>query len=179
MIGVNFWGVLRCIRGFVPRMLANGEPGHIVNTASVAGLLTRSGPYNVSKHAVVCLSEGLYKDFQARGCKLSASVLCPGLVKTQIQHGDRNRPVEFGPRTDPTNLPPMARENWERLRDGMQREGYAPAEIAERVLEAVRDDRFYVIPAQPQIVDAIRQRFDDIVAGRNPSAAAYGTQVRS
>ncbi len=77
-------GVLHGIRALVPRMLERGEEGHIVNTASMAGLLTSANPYNVSKHAIVCLTEGIYKEFKAMGAKLSASVLCPGLINIAI-----------------------------------------------------------------------------------------------
>jgi NAD(P)-dependent dehydrogenase (short-subunit alcohol dehydrogenase family) len=97
VLGVNFRGVLHGIRHFVPRMLASAEPGHVVNTASVAGLVTGGpgAPYTVSKHGVVALSEHLYKDLKARNAKLSASVLCPGWVDTKIIESERNRPVEL------------------------------------------------------------------------------------
>ena len=77
-------GVVFGIRAFIPRMLENDEEGHIVNTASMAGLLTGANPYNVSKHGVVCITEGIYKEFKGMGAKLSASVLCPGLINTAI-----------------------------------------------------------------------------------------------
>ena len=110
VFGVNFTGVLRGIRAFVPRMIANGEEGHIVNTASVAGLLTGADPYSVSKHGVVCLTEGLYKQFKMMNLKLSASVLCPGWVNTNILEADRNKPQEFGPRRDRSADTPEAQQ---------------------------------------------------------------------
>jgi NAD(P)-dependent dehydrogenase (short-subunit alcohol dehydrogenase family) len=95
-MNVNFMGVLYGVRAFVPRMIAGGQEGHIVNTASVAGLLSGANPYNVSKHAVACLTEGLYKDLKSINSKVSASVLCPGLIRTDILDAERNRPAEYG-----------------------------------------------------------------------------------
>jgi NAD(P)-dependent dehydrogenase (short-subunit alcohol dehydrogenase family) len=109
VMGVNFYGVLRGIQAFLPRMLAKGEEGHIVNTASVAGLLTGANPYSVAKQGVVCLTEGLYRDLRAAGAKVSASVLCPGWVNTQIGEAERNRPPEYGAAQDPERLPDAAR----------------------------------------------------------------------
>ena len=97
-------GVLHGVRAFVPRMLANGDEGHIVNTASMAGLLTAANPYNVSKHGVVCLTEGIYRDLREMGARLSASVLCPGLINTRILDAERNRDDRFGERTDVASL---------------------------------------------------------------------------
>jgi NAD(P)-dependent dehydrogenase (short-subunit alcohol dehydrogenase family) len=94
VLGVNLWGVIHGIHTFVPLMLAQGTPGHIVNTASMAGLLTGRGPavYRVSKHAVVALSEMLYHQLAHRGANVKVSVLCPGGVDTQIIDAARNRP---------------------------------------------------------------------------------------
>ena len=96
IMGVNFWGVLYGIQVFVPHMLEHGEEGHIVNTASLAGLMPGGSAYSVSKHGVLTLTEGLYQQFQAMGANLSASVLCPGFVNTKIGLADRNRPAELG-----------------------------------------------------------------------------------
>ena len=99
-LGVNLMGVVHGLRAFVPRMLAGGDEGHIVNTASVAGLITGSGPYFASKHGVTCISEGLYRDLKTAGSKLSASVLCPGVIRTAILDAERNRPARSaGPPT--------------------------------------------------------------------------------
>src|SRR4051794_31583819 len=95
-LGINLMGVVHGVRAFVPRMLANGDDGHIVNTASMAGLLTAANPYNVSKHGVVCLTEGIFRDLREMGANLSASVVCPGLINTRILDAERNR----GMRTD-------------------------------------------------------------------------------
>ena len=170
VLGVNFMGVLYGIREFVPRMLANGEEGHIVNTASVAGLVTGAtgGPYAISKHAVVALTETLYKDFKLRGAKLSASVLCPGWVNTNIIDSERNRPEEFGKRTDLSAVPPAALAVRQFVVD-LIKNGIQPEEIARQVFEAIRDDRFYIIPAQPNILDMVDTRMEDIRERRNPT----------
>ena len=95
ILNVNLMGVLYGVRAFVPRMLAGGDEGHIVNTASVAGLLTGANPYHVSKHGVSCLTEGLYKDLKLMGSRVSASVLCPGLIRTGILEAETRAPISF------------------------------------------------------------------------------------
>src|SRR5512140_506887 len=162
IMGVNFYGVLRGIQAFLPRMLANGEEGHVVNTASVAGLLTAANPYSVAKQGVVCLTEGLYRDLRAAGAKISASVLCPGWVNTQIHEAERNRPGEYGTAQDPSTFPEDARARREMVRQFLAN-GFAPDEIAGHVVDAIREDRFYIIPAQENMLEAIRRRFDGIL----------------
>jgi NAD(P)-dependent dehydrogenase (short-subunit alcohol dehydrogenase family) len=168
--GVNFMGVLHGTRAFVPRMLENDEEGHIVNTASMAGLLTGANPYNISKHAVVCLTEGIYKEFKGMGAKLSASVLCPGLIRTAILDAERNRPAEFGPRTDTSTQRPEL-QAFSQMFTAALGAGYEPEEVARQVFEAVRDDRFYIFPAQENILESVRVRMEDIVEQRNPTLA--------
>jgi len=171
VLGVNFWGVLHGIRHFVPRMLAKGEPGHVVNTASVAGLVTgvTAPPYLVSKHSVVAVTEVLYKDLRARGAKLSASVLCPGWVDTRIIESARNRPADLAPK-EPQAPSPQALARFEAVR-GLLKTGFRPDAIASLVLDAIRGDTFYVIPVQPDIEEAVRQRLEDIRLRRNPAIA--------
>jgi NAD(P)-dependent dehydrogenase (short-subunit alcohol dehydrogenase family) len=170
LLGVNLMGVVRGIRAFVPRMLAAGDEGHIVNTASLGGLTTEASPYHVSKHGVVCLTEGLYKDFKARGAKLSASVLCPGWVQTRILDAERNRPAAFGPTRPVSTLTQQEREGRAARVAGLH-EGYPPEAIAGHVVEAIREDQFYIIPAQPDQVEAIHRRLDEIHDRRNPTHA--------
>ncbi len=172
VFGVNFWGVLRGVRAFVPRMIENGEEGHIVNTASVAGLLTGADPYSVSKHGVVCLTEGLYKNFKNLNLKLSASVLCPGWVNTNILDASRNRPEEPGKPADPTQLPAEAQQRMAMVR-GMVQNGFQPAEVAQMVLDAVLSDTFYIIPAQDYILNGVKTRFDQIVNRQNPTTGLF------
>lgn len=166
--GVNFMGVLYGIRAFIPRMLENGEEGHIVNTASMAGLLTGANPYNISKHSVVCLTEGIYKEFKGMGAKLSASVLCPGLIKTAILESERNRPPEFGPKTDLESQRPELQQFSAFFKAALD-QGYEPEEVARQVFEAVRDDRFYIFPAQENVLQSVKTRMEDIIEQRNPT----------
>ncbi len=168
VMGVNFMGVLHGVRAFVPRMLSGGQEGHVVNTASVAGLLTAANPYHVSKHAVACLTEGLYKDFRTTGSRLSASVLCPGLIRTAILEAERNRPADFGPATDVAALPQDIQRWAENFRNALNA-GYEPEEVARQVVDAVREDRFYIVPAQPFLVELIRTRMEEVTQQRNPS----------
>ena len=169
VLGVNFRGVLHGIRHFVPRMLANAQPGHIVNTASVAGLVTGGpgAPYTISKHGVVALSELLYKDLKARNAQLSASVLCPGWVDTKIIESERNRPAELKRAAEVV----PSREMLARLQvvRGFLKEGFQPAAIAGLVVDAIRSDTFYVVPAQPNIEAALALRLEDIRLRRNPT----------
>jgi NAD(P)-dependent dehydrogenase (short-subunit alcohol dehydrogenase family) len=169
-MSVNFMGVLYGVRAFAPRMIAGGEEGHIVNTASVAGLLSGANPYHVSKHAVACLTEGLYKDLRSIASKISASVLCPGLIRTDILDSERNRPAEYGPKVKAETLTEQARHFSSEFRRALEA-GYAPSVVADEVAEAILADRYYVIPAQPHLIDLIRARMQDIIEQRNPTIA--------
>ena len=167
-MGVNFMGVLYGVRAFVPRMLEAGEVGHIVNTASVAGLVTGANPYNVSKHGVVCLTEGIYKDFVEMGSKLSASVVCPGLINTNILDAERNRSADFGERTAVAAQRPEVQQfaaGFEAALKG----GYPPEVVADHVLDGIREDRFYIFPTQPELLDIINARLTGIIEQRNPT----------
>jgi len=171
VLGANLWGVIHGVRHVVPRMLAGGEEGHVVNTASAAGLVTGAtgAAYTVSKHGVVALSEILYKDLKTRGAKLSASVLCPGWVDTRIIDSMRNHPdakKQAGP--DLEKLAPQARARLEAVR-GFLKNGFKPADVAQAVLDAVRSDRFYVTLMQPEIEQAVALRLQDIGLRRNPT----------
>ena len=168
VLGVNLTGVAHGVRAFVPRMLAGGDEGHVVNTASVAGLLTGSGPYFASKHAVSCLTEGLYKDFKLAGAKLSASVLCPGVIRTQILDAERNRPVALGGPTDLATLGERDRQWTTGFRAALEA-GIDPAVVADAVADAVVHDRYYIVPAQDEHLQRIRTRMADITALRNPT----------
>jgi NAD(P)-dependent dehydrogenase (short-subunit alcohol dehydrogenase family) len=163
ILGVNVWGVIHGIATFVPLFVEQGE-GHVVNTASIAGLTTAPflGPYNATKQAVVAISETLFKDLQAVGAPIGVSVLCPGFVQTRIAESDRNRPAwapdhEVGGAAD-------LRSAVQSLVDG----GIPATAVADRVIDAVRTDTFYIL-THPELEDAIRTRFDDIVQGRPPS----------
>ncbi len=171
VLNVNLMGVVHGVRAFLPRMQAGGDEGHIVNTASVAGLLTAASPYHVSKHGVTCLTEGMYKEFKRLGSKISASVLCPGLIRTDIMNAERNRPAEFGPATNLEQRPENVRKSMRDFSKALE-SGYEPGQVAGAVVDAIRSDRFYVIPAQPALLELIALRMQDILAQRNPTLPA-------
>ena len=163
-MGINLMGVVHGVRAFVPRMLANGDDGHIVNTASMAGLLTAANPYNVSKHGVVCLTEGLHRDLREMGARLSASVVCPGLINTSICDAERNR----GSRTDVAATRPEVQQFVTMFEDAL-RSGWGPEVVADQIVDGIRDDRFYVLPAQPEILERVDERMQAIIDRRDPT----------
>ena len=169
ILGVNLWGVIHGVRAFAPRLIAQNE-GHIVNTASVAGLISPpgSGAYNVTKHAVVTLSESLYHDLRERGSDVGVSVLCPAYVPTRITESERNRPRELlvSEKSDQT----LAREAM--LRKAVASGKISADQVAQAVVAAVKEERFYIL-THPRIKGAIRARMEDILeerAPRNPMA---------
>jgi NAD(P)-dependent dehydrogenase (short-subunit alcohol dehydrogenase family) len=166
ILGVNLWGVIHGVRAFVPRMLAGGEPGHVVNTASMAGLTSSAmmGPYNVSKHGVVTLSETLQRDLSMFGSAIGVSVLCPGWVNTGIGDSGRNRPDELR-NAEATN--PLDSGSGSMLQ-GVLESGLRPEEVAGMVLDAVRTGRFYIL-THPEWNAMIEQRAADILEGRTPT----------
>ena len=166
LLGVNLWGVLHGIRVFVPLMIAGGEEGHIVNTASIAGLTSNPfmGAYNVSKHGVVTVSETLQRDLGLTGAKLKVSVLCPGFVNTKIADAERNRPAAMRE----TATAPRPAEMEQLVRSAVA-QGMAPAEVAEQVFAAVRDETFYIL-THPQFRSRVQERMEDILQGRTPKA---------
>jgi NAD(P)-dependent dehydrogenase (short-subunit alcohol dehydrogenase family) len=168
ILAVNLMGVVHGVRSFVPRMLAGGDEGHIVNTASVAGLLSGSGPYFASKHGVSCLTEGLYKDLKTAGARLSASVLCPGVIRTQILDAERNRPAQYGAPTDMATLSER-QQQWSAGFRAALESGIEPSVVADAVHDAVVADHYYIVPAQDEHLQRIALRMADITALRNPT----------
>lgn len=164
VMGVNFWGVVHGVRAFLPHIVMSGG-GHIVNTASIAGLYPGMGPsYDASKHAVVALTEDLYNSMLMAPVPMGVSCLCPGWVKTGIIDADRNWPSDLGerPADDPTQAVMM---NY--VRRAID-EGVQPGAVADLVLEAVRSDRFWVFP-HPDFVELAMERFHSIGEGLNPT----------
>lgn len=172
VLGVNLWGVIHGVRVFTPLMLeaAGNDPdyeGHIVNTASMAGLLNapNMGVYNVSKHAVVSLTETLYQDLHLVTDQVDCSVLCPYFVPTGIHESHRNRPPELAAATKPTPSQMIAQAmSAKAVTSGK----VTAAEVAQKVLDAVRDQRFYIY-SHPQALGNVQTRLEDVVMGRNPS----------
>ena len=167
VLGVNLWGVIHGVRAFVPRMLAGGDEGHIVNTASMAGLTTAPfmSVYDVTKHGVVALSESMYKEFEMTGAPLGVSVVCPGLIDTNIMRSSRNRPAELA---EEGKAGPMAQAFGQGLADRLTT-GYPPSEVAEQVVRGIRNRRFYIVPAQPEVRRWAAVRAQDIIELRNPT----------
>lgn len=166
LLGVNLWGVIHGIRVFTPILLAQGEDGHIVNTGSVAGLMSGPGMgiYNVTKHSVVTLSETLHQELTMMEARVHVSVLCPGFVKTRIFESARNRPSELADTAPPV---PGAIE-MEQMGRLLLAGGLEPVVIAERVFDAVASERFYILP-HPEFKERVKGRLEDIMAERNPS----------
>ena len=162
VMGVNFNGVLYGLQAFVPHMLAHGEEGHIVNTASLAGLLPGGGPYSVSKHGVLALTEGLYRNLKDRSAAISASVLCPGFVNTRIFEAERNRPKEL----EALN-PAEPDETAIAMGTAMLQQGKQPSEIAEIVLQSIQDENFYILP-HPAWDSMVRQRVENVLERVEP-----------
>ncbi len=165
VLGVDLWSVIHGVRVFTPIMLAQDTECHIVNTASMAGLISGPGigAYKVAKHGVVTISETLHHELAERAAKVKVSVLCPGFVNTRIMESERNRPGR-GPATDPPGFAPGARS--EALRELVQA-GIPPAQVADAVFEALRKDQFYIL-THPEAKDLVRTRMDDILHERNP-----------
>jgi NAD(P)-dependent dehydrogenase (short-subunit alcohol dehydrogenase family) len=169
VLGVNLWGVIHGIRSFLPILLEQ-EEGHVLNTASMAALVSLpfTAPYVVSKHAVLALSESLHHELTARRSRVGVSVLCPEAVDTRIVDAERNRPVALRGAAGTERSPERA------LVEAATRKALAgatpPAVIAERALRAIRERRFYVLSE-----DAWRRsaeaRLDDLRLARNPTLA--------
>lgn len=167
VLGVNLWGVIHGIRLFVPRMLAGGEEGHIVNTASLAGMTSAPGmaTYNVSKHGVVTLTETLYHELVMIKSKLRCSVLCPAWVKTGIADSERNRPDHF--RSVGDDKPDQVRDMLEGSVRKLLEEGRTPEVIADAVFEAIEEEKVYIL-THPELDAQVKDRFDRILARENP-----------
>jgi NAD(P)-dependent dehydrogenase (short-subunit alcohol dehydrogenase family) len=170
VIGVNLWGVIHGVRIFTNLMLecAKKDPqfeGHIVNTASMAGLLNAPtmGVYNVSKHAVVSLSESLYQDLKLVEAPIGASVLCPYFVPTGISQSHRNRPEDV-----PGSAPTASQRAAQAMSDKAVNSGKVTAqEVAENTFKAIADEQFYIF-SHPGALGNVQERMEDIVLQRNP-----------
>ncbi len=170
VMGVNLWGVIHGVRTFLPIMLGQESEGHIVNTASMAGLVAGPlGIYGVTKFAVVSLSESLYFQLQAAGAKIGVSVLCPSWVNTNIMDGARNRPPELQNEGGDPALTPQ-QETMRQMVSQMLATGMSPADVADHVFNAVRDSKFYVL-THPEMKEAIRARMQNILDEKNPVLA--------
>jgi NAD(P)-dependent dehydrogenase (short-subunit alcohol dehydrogenase family) len=161
-LDVNFYGVLHGVQAFVPRMLKAAHEAHIVNTASLAGLTTRPlmSAYNVSKHAVVALSECLYAELQLTTDKIHVSVLCPAFSRTRLAESSRNQP-------EGVHVDPAASFGFHDAIKHVVEEGTPPEEIADAMIKAVRENQFWIL-THPQLDERIRERFKSILSRTNP-----------
>jgi NAD(P)-dependent dehydrogenase (short-subunit alcohol dehydrogenase family) len=167
VFGVNVMGVANGVRAFTPIMLRQGEPAHIVNTASVAGLLSAPamGVYNASKHAVVALTETLYHDLKMVGGLVDCSVLCPAFVPTGIADAERVRPEALRNESALTASQEMAGKQ---LSKAVHSGKLSARDVAELTFDAIRERRFYVL-THPRIMASVQLRFDDVAQLRNPT----------
>jgi NAD(P)-dependent dehydrogenase (short-subunit alcohol dehydrogenase family) len=168
VLGVNLWGVIHGVRTFVPLMLKQADECHVVNTSSMAGLV--SGPalgiYKVSKHGVVSLSETLACELAIMKAKIGVSVLCPGGVKTRVMECERNRPAEMQNPDAVESKHPVVAQAEAMLRQLVET-GMEPSQVAAAVFEAIREGRFYVLTHADWKLH-VRKRMDDILLGRSP-----------
>jgi NAD(P)-dependent dehydrogenase (short-subunit alcohol dehydrogenase family) len=167
VVGVNLWGVVNGVRAFVPGMVERDE-GHIVNTASVAGLLPLpfGAHYSATKHAVVGLSISLHQELAMLGSHVRVSVLCPGWIRTRIADSSRNWLERLG------SAPEVGSSDRSRMVESLVRSlvegGMDPAEVARQVYDAVQEDRFWVLPNAEKHGEAIKETAASAVEGRTP-----------
>jgi NAD(P)-dependent dehydrogenase (short-subunit alcohol dehydrogenase family) len=167
VLGVNLWGVVHGVRAFLPHMAAQPE-GHIVNTASMAGLVPGVGPvYDATKHAVVAITEDLYRTTRLAGLPVGVSVLCPGWVRTGIIDADRNWPDRLGERPPDSAESAVTMPLVRRVID----EGTTPAAVADLVADAVEAERFWVFTG-PEWLELAVRRWHGIADGQNPDLDA-------
>jgi NAD(P)-dependent dehydrogenase (short-subunit alcohol dehydrogenase family) len=163
VLGVNLWGVIHGIRAFLPLLAAQRE-SHFVNTASAAGLIPATSPtYDAAKHAVVAISEDLYRAMKVAGLPVGVSVLCPGWVRTSIYQANRNWPQSLGEVPPPAVTAEVISPHVQRAIDG----GMAPAAVADLVADAIAADRFWVF-TDPQLTQTALDRWQRIAEGQNP-----------
>ena len=171
VLGVNLWGVIHGIRSFMPILLDQDE-GHLVNTASVAGLVSAPfmGAYNASKHAVVGISETMYHELALQGANVHVSVLCPGWVNTRIADSERNRPAHLG--AEMTEEQQAERDGMTSVLQGMLESGMQPDDVAAKVVAAVQTDQFWILThveaADDMWMQAINRRLESVRTVTNP-----------
>jgi len=166
VMGVNLWGVIYGVKVFTPIMLAQNTECHIVNTSSAAGLIVGGGsaPYSVTKHAVVALSESLYLTLQQRKSLVKVSVLCPGLVRTNIINAERNRPAEL--RNEPVAITPEMQAGLAAFKAALEA-STPPSQVADAVFDAIRTEQFYIL-SHPEWMEAVRLRTEKLLRMKNP-----------
>lgn len=172
--GVNFWSVVQGIREFVPRMLAHGEPAHVVNTVSMTALIAPNNLYGITKHAVLALTEVLASELRQREARIGVTALCPGTIATNLFRGSRNRPPHLLNREESHG----AREGRE-LRERMHAllaDGMPPTEVADKLMGAIRSNSLYLL-TDHEWDELIVARHRAVLAGAVGPAVAEGTPV--
>jgi len=170
VIGVNLWGVIHGVKVFTPLMLAQNTECHIINTSSTAGLAVggAAGPYAVTKHAVVALSESLYLTLQRRSSLVRVSVLCPGLVRTNIANAELHRPAEL--RNEPVTMTPEMQAGLAAFKAAIEA-SMPPLQVADAVFDAIKKEQFYILP-HPEWIEVIQLRTDSLLRMENPQDPA-------
>ena len=171
VLGVNLWGVIHGIHFFVPLVIKQGTECHIINTASSAGLMVtaKGGNYAVSKHAVVALSETLYLEMEEGGYNIGVSVLCPWAVKSNMLESERNRPLALmnkpGEGLDMSD--PEVQASMQFLKQ-LHEDCMLPQQVANIVFEAIKENKFYILPDAGMFKPMIKARMEGILQERNP-----------
>jgi NAD(P)-dependent dehydrogenase (short-subunit alcohol dehydrogenase family) len=140
-VSVNFWSVVYGVRTFVPRMLAHGEPGHVVNTCSMTSVIAASNMYGICKHAILALTEVLAADLKAAGANIGATGLCPGIIATNLFHGTRNRPEALANEVGMSASGAALRESMHATLS----KGMPPSQVADKLVTAVRENALYLL----------------------------------
>jgi len=168
VIGVNLWGVIHGVKVFTPLMMAQNSECHIINTSSAAGLMvgSSSAPYAATKHAVVALSESLYLALQQRNSLVKVSVLCPGLVRTNIANAERNRPAQL--HNEPITMTPERQAGLAAFAAAVEA-GMPPLQVAGVVFEAIQKEQFYIL-SHPKWMEAVQLRTDKLLRMENPQS---------
>ena len=169
-LDVNLWGIIHGVRSFVPRMIEQGDECHVVNTASMAGLTTMpfAGVYHMTKHAALAFSESLYHELSVTAPQICVSALCPELINTGIANCDRNRPEKYAGVGDVVESDARSLV-MDSIASGVST-GLPASEMADRVVNAIREKRFYIL-SNDGWMDSARSRIQDILEGRNPTLA--------
>ncbi len=166
MLGVNLWGVIHGIRTFVPIMIEQGTECHIINTASMSGLFSMPmiSLYNSIKHAVISITESLYMELKLENAKIGVSVLCPGMVKTNFNNSERNRPDDLrSAEIEKTDIQQIWHDAYSEYLAG----GMDAAAVADITLDAIKHENFYIFPSKPPI-EIARSWMNNILSEKNP-----------
>ena len=159
-LSVNLMSVIYGVQTFVPRMLAHGEPGHVVNTCSMTSVITAANMYGICKHAILALTEVLAGDLKAAGANIGATGLCPGIIATNLFHGSRNRPSAL---VNDGGMSSSGSDLRERMHATLSK-GMPPSEVADKLVTAVRENALYLL-TDHEWDTRIEARHEAIMAG--------------